>query len=287
MRTTEYFELNIVEGSDLVNPLTQQNPNFEKIDEQMFKNQNNGVCLATELKTASVHAINRTVPDCAMFRFTATSDFVSGDTFTVDGVQVTAKLTNGQPLGTGAFVINSEVIGVLVGTLVTFYIESGVVPTASDSERLGGELPSYYAKKTEVDQAQQLAEASATIGQENQQAINELNGKLSVPIWENPDPTVDFTPQTLNIDLLSYSYYEVIYCFAKNNTTRVFSTGKIPTNCITTLTYFATVCRHRNISTNTGNTIYVDDCYITRTYGQESSEKVNAYMIPLKILGYK
>lgn len=179
MRTTEHFNLNLVEGTDLVNPLTQDVPNYEAIDEQMWKNQNNGTCVATELKTGSVHAINRTVPDCAMFRFTATSDFVAGDTFTVDGVQVTGKLASGEPLGTGSFVINSEVLCVLVGTLLTLYVPVGKVELALDSEKLGGESPDFYAKKSEVDQAQSLAEATAVIAQNNQNSIDGLNSKIA------------------------------------------------------------------------------------------------------------
>ena len=33
MTNTTYYNLNIVEGTDIVNPLTVDNPNYEKIDE--------------------------------------------------------------------------------------------------------------------------------------------------------------------------------------------------------------------------------------------------------------
>ena len=33
MTTTTYYDLNIVEGTDIVNPLIVDNPNYEKIDE--------------------------------------------------------------------------------------------------------------------------------------------------------------------------------------------------------------------------------------------------------------
>lgn len=184
MNKSTHFELNLVEGTDLVNPLVQDVPNYQIIDEQMYKNQNAGVSGAVEIKTGTVHAINRLVPDCPMFRFTATSDYNVGDTFTVDGIQVSAKLSNGENLSDRCYVTNAEVIGVLVGTLITFFIPD--VGVAKDSERLGGELPAYYAKKTEVDQAQLLAESAADLSQNNQNSINKLNSdKVSYPNYDN------------------------------------------------------------------------------------------------------
>ena len=38
MTTTTYYNLNIVEGTDVVNPLIVDNPNYEKIDEAMHNN---------------------------------------------------------------------------------------------------------------------------------------------------------------------------------------------------------------------------------------------------------
>ena len=113
MRESEHFNLNLVEGTDIVNPLVTDVPNYESIDEQMFKNQNAGVQNATELKSGTVHAITRLVPDAQMITFTATSNFTAGDTFTVDGIQVSALTVSGEQLPTGAYVINSQVLCVL------------------------------------------------------------------------------------------------------------------------------------------------------------------------------
>lgn len=175
MRLSNNFDLNLVEGSDVVNLLTQMNPNTEKIDEQMFKNQNAGVQSATELLTGTVHAITRSVPDASMIRFTAVSRFTAGDTFTVDGVQVSALLPSGEQLADGAFIIGSEVLCVLKGTLLTVFAGAGAVAMAQDSEKLGGQLPSYYATKTEVDSAQNTANSAGSLAETNRQNISKLS----------------------------------------------------------------------------------------------------------------
>ena len=123
MTTTTYYDLNIVEGTDIVNPLTVDNPNYEKIDEVMHDNAVAGVTLATEIANATVHAITRENSECAVIRFIATSNWKAGDTFTVDGVPVTALLPSGETLPDGAYVINANVLCILTGTNLTVYAE--------------------------------------------------------------------------------------------------------------------------------------------------------------------
>lgn len=123
MTTTTYYNLNIVEGTDIVNPLTVDNPNYEKIDEVMHGNAVSGVTLATELANATVHAITRENSECAVIRFIATSNWKAGDTVTVDGVPVTPLLPSGETLPNGAYVINANVLCILTGTNLTVYAE--------------------------------------------------------------------------------------------------------------------------------------------------------------------
>lgn len=123
MTTTTYYELNIAEGTDIVNPLTVDNPNYEKIDEVMHDNAVSGVTLATEIANATVHAITRENSECAVIRFIATSNWKAGDTVTVDGVPVTALLPSGETLPDGAYVINANVLCILTGTNLTVYAE--------------------------------------------------------------------------------------------------------------------------------------------------------------------
>lgn len=170
MRETDNFDLSLYEGTDKFNPLTVENANMTKIDEQMAKNFAGTIGIATELKSGTVHALTRE-DDTPVFRFVATSNYTAGDTFTVDGLQVSGLLADGRTLSTGAYVINANVLCCLVGTVLTFYVTAGSVETADNSLKLGGELPSYYGKASDVVDAKNVAQASSTL-------VNSLNNEL-------------------------------------------------------------------------------------------------------------
>lgn len=178
MNTTTNFELQTYEANDIVNVMTVDKSNMEKIDEVMKANQLSGIGKATENKSGSVHAITRANSDVDVFRFTATSNFTAGDTFVVDTVQVTALLPSGESLGTGAYVIGSEVLCSLRDTLLTVYVTSGVVAVAEDSEKLGGNLPEYYGTASDVAQAQATASAAGVLAQSNTQLISGLDTRV-------------------------------------------------------------------------------------------------------------
>lgn len=122
MQYTPNYNLITVEGTDVVNPLVQMNPNFTDIDAAMFANKQASIGSATELTSGTVHAITRANPDSNYFRFTATSNWTAGDSMTIDGVAVSVFLTDGTLPGTGAYVINSEVFGILTGSRVTLFL---------------------------------------------------------------------------------------------------------------------------------------------------------------------
>lgn len=143
MNYTDNFELKLPESSDIVNPLINDNQNYIKIDQQMKANADSSVSTATELKSGTIHALTRDNEDASVFRFTATSNYDAGDTFTVDGVPVTALLPNGTSLGQGAYIVGGTVMCSLVGTLLTVYtyktepitpsiIENTIFPTIAD-----------------------------------------------------------------------------------------------------------------------------------------------------------
>ena len=193
MRKSTNFNLNIVEGSDLVNPLIQDVPNYETIDEQMYKNECNSIGIATELKNGTVHALTRTIPNAPMFRFKATSNFTAGDTFTVDGIQASALTPSGETLASGCYVIGSEVLCVLRESLLTVYVSGGTVTTAQDSEKLGGQLPEYYGTAENVSLALTTAQSAnqltlslqQTIGEiENRQSTNNVKSEILLPFNE-------------------------------------------------------------------------------------------------------
>ena len=181
MQNTENFSLKVYDGEDLFNPLTVENVNMNAIDTQMKKNENHAVGDATELVSGTVHAITRLTPDAPMLRFTATSRFTSGDTFTVDGVQVSALTVSGEQLPDGAYIIGSEVLAYLKGTLLTVFTSQGTLATAKNALKLGGNNPEYYATASAVQTAQETATAAGNLA-------NEINNSLIIkrlPISSN------------------------------------------------------------------------------------------------------
>ncbi len=128
MLHSSHYNLNLAEGTDLVNPLTVDVPNYQAIDSAMFANEQAGVGTATELKSGTIHAITRANTNRNVFRFKSTSVFLAGDTFTVDGGAVTALYPDGSSLKDRCFIIGSDVLCLLDGAqltvLATFYPEA-------------------------------------------------------------------------------------------------------------------------------------------------------------------
>lgn len=131
MQYTPHYNLNLPEGTDIVNPLVQDNPNYTAIDTAMYANKLRVIGTATEIASGTVHALTRSDTDIDAFKFVATVDFNTGDTFTVDGVSVTARRPDGATMKNKAYVINSTVLCILDGTILNFIGVDGVV-SASD-----------------------------------------------------------------------------------------------------------------------------------------------------------
>ena len=146
---TQNYNLTIPVGADIVNLLTQCYPNFETLDTVVKEVSDAGITVATESKTGTVHNLIRTNSDRAVLRFTATSNWESGDSFTVDGLAVTTVTPSGEALQTGAFVINSNVIGILVGTVLTIFA-GGIPSTVNNALNLDGHPASYYGTSADV-----------------------------------------------------------------------------------------------------------------------------------------
>ena len=182
MTNTTNYQLTKVEGTDLFNPLTQVNPNWDKIDVAMKANQSGGISSATHNKSGTLHALVRAVAGVPVIRFTATGDFRTGDTFTVDGQNVTARLPDGSSLPDYAFRINSNIIAIQAGGVLTIvtngasvnlegymetsdYVGSGATgkvhaaevadsattaTSANNASNLNGQVASYYAKASDL-----------------------------------------------------------------------------------------------------------------------------------------
>ncbi|MBO7131671.1 hypothetical protein J6V85_00160 [Candidatus Saccharibacteria bacterium] len=132
-QTTANYSFNIAEGTDVVNLLTQCYPNFTSLDTILKGIDDSAITVASETKSGTVHQLVRSNTNRNVIRFSATSNFTLGDTFTVDGTPVTATTIAGTALQTGDFVINSNVLAILNGALLTVLVGgSAVTPDAED-----------------------------------------------------------------------------------------------------------------------------------------------------------
>lgn len=131
MTTTTNYGYTVITGTD--SPVNIQNdiaPNFTAIDGDLKDVSDAAITAATHTVAGSVHQLMRDDADRNVLYFVATGDMVAGDTFTVDGVTVTARLVNGESLATGSFKINNNVFGILVGTVLNLFVP-GATATAS------------------------------------------------------------------------------------------------------------------------------------------------------------
>ena len=220
MNTTTNYGLKQYEGTDLFNPLTVENVNMGDIDTALKAVSDHAVGAATELTTGTVHAITRSDTDRNVFAFVATSNYESGDTFTLDGTQVSALTPDGQPLATGSYVIGSTVLCALHDTLITVYVNPA---KAKDSDKLDGHDSSYFATDSDLDTvAGTIGAISDKVGSavltttapDLSGAVNELNTHLGNPINLR---TVTQSGETFTVANLSeYRYLLVLVTSADN-----------------------------------------------------------------------
>lgn len=118
-QTTTNYGLLKPEATDNYNHLIYDNPNMDTIDATMKSNSDHAIDSATCIKTGTVHAVVRSNTDAVVFRFTATGDWNTGDSMTVDGSPVSVFLPNGSAAINGAYLINTEVIAAINGSRVT------------------------------------------------------------------------------------------------------------------------------------------------------------------------
>ena len=211
MQTTTNYGLKIYEGTDLFNPLTVENVNTSDLDTIVKGVSNAAVGTATELLTGTVHALTRSDTARNVFHFTATANFEAGETFEVDGVQVTAKTPDGQNLSTGAYVINSSVLCILDGTLLTVIVNPA---KALDSDKLDGHDSTYFATAGDLSTLDNQVGAISTkvgtgvldVGSNCVDGINTLNTHLTnLSTMELISSTSSASPTSVTVDLANYS----------------------------------------------------------------------------------
>lgn len=165
MQTTQNYDFLEYESGDYFNPLTVNNPNIESVDTNLKAVSDRAVGRATELVSQGVHAITVLDTDCKTIKWVATANFTAGETFTVNGIQCNAYLPSGEALGSNAYVSGAQVIASLNddNSAMTVYVPQGAVAVASDSERLGGQLPAYYATKSYADGIKSTADNASQL----------------------------------------------------------------------------------------------------------------------------
>ena len=165
MQTTQNYDFLEYESGDYFNPLTVNNPNIESVDTILKAVSDRAVGRATELVSQGVHAITVLDTNCKTIKWVATANFTAGETFTVNGISCNAYLPSGEALGTNAYVSGAQVIASLNddNSAMTVYVPQGAVAVASDSERLGGQLPAYYATKSYADGIKSTADNASQL----------------------------------------------------------------------------------------------------------------------------
>ena len=126
MQYTTNYHLNRPEGTDIVNPLTIDNPNWDSVDAGMYANKQNCVQVAQVALQETTIAITRDKSKPATFRFIATMNYATNMTITVDGTSVTATMPDGSALNANAFRIGSNVLCSLNGTALTIYTNPSI-----------------------------------------------------------------------------------------------------------------------------------------------------------------
>lgn len=126
MQYTKHYKLNLPEGADVVNPLTNDNPNYTKIDSEMYANKADTVQTVRVSLQENTIAITRDESKPSTFKFVATMNYSPSMNITVDGTVVTATLPDGSALAANAFRIGSIVLCAINGTILNIYTVNSV-----------------------------------------------------------------------------------------------------------------------------------------------------------------
>lgn len=309
MALTPNYSFIIPTGTDAVNLLTQCFPNFTSLDNILKPIQESGVTVATATKVGTVHQLVRTDSSCNMFRFIATANYASGDTFTVDGASVTATAMDGTALPAGAFVINQSVVAVVNGAVLTVMIAGKETSSIAASAVTYDNTLSGLTATNAQDAIDELHD-SGNIAYDNtgsgltatdvQSAIDEIvsgSGGADhgvVELWVNPDVSVDYASSSVPIttDLVIDTF--LVEAGGESGNASVL--GSSETGYSGELNRFSinnsgdiiwTWRTFTCTATATGYNVAITDC-LKRTRpnsGSVTNTTDNSLMIPFRILG--
>lgn len=115
----------------------------------------------------------------------------------------------------------------------------------------------------------------------------EVTGLRGTVLWENPDPTVDFSSQTLTLSSADYDYLELYYKFG--TTYNIVSTMKTVKGYECRMFMMAGTSNgveayYRDLIRYNDTSFRISTCF--KAVATTESE-TNAYIIPIKIVGYK
>lgn len=168
-QTTANYGLLKPESTDTYNHLVYDNPNMDTIDGAMKDNADHAIDSATCIKTGTVHAVVRSNTSAPVFKFTATGDWNTGDSMTVDGNPVSVFLPNGSAPLTGCYVINTEVIAAIAGSRVTL-----MCPVIPDASNIPFDNTGTTLSATDVEAALQELNSSANIAYDANSSVEDM-----------------------------------------------------------------------------------------------------------------
>lgn len=113
---------------------------------------------------------------------------------------------------------------------------------------------------------------------------NELTNIMGKILWNNPNPTVSFSSQTITLSTNDYDMYEVIF-YGSGTGADTMSSGRIPKgeNAFLQQVYDlgdGSQIRNRSVK-------YVSDISLNITEGTLNGNSNNTQNIPIYIIGYK
>lgn len=179
MQNTTNFNFRIPEGTDNVNLLTQNYPNWTDLDAILKAIKDTGITAAVATKSGTNFAVVRSDTDLKFFGFIATDNYVAGDTFTVDGVPVAATTPAGTALPAGAFVINQTVLCAVNGGVLTVYVSAGATTIDADDVNYDNTLSGLTASDVQAAIDELVGEIVTLTNTLNAKVNTELTASLS------------------------------------------------------------------------------------------------------------
>lgn len=149
MQYTQYYNFKLPEGTDIVNPLVDNNPNWSSVDTELKNVEYRTIAGATESVSGSVHTITR-VASLPFFSFTATGDWKNNDSVVImpGSMACTPTDTSGNLLKNNTYVTGQRVLCYLSGTTLTMFVNNYKDYNASDILTTDGDSVQDYIDNT-------------------------------------------------------------------------------------------------------------------------------------------